>query len=143
MAFSFVEEIIFNRLSLCKSSMGKLNGSHWKFRNKTKESHCILNQNQPHIFSQMCFWNVLPKHKYLKHNIFCTHEIIRNYNTVDSASNQVSNSVSVKYIKELLTSHNIEFEDGFTCLITKCPVCNTPQEDGMFINKTTGKFSCK
>lgn len=143
MAFCLMEEVIFKRLPLCKSNLSKLNGSHWKLENKIRKKYCSFSDNNLCIYSTVGFFYFLRTHKYLRRNEHCTHDVIRNYNTVDSSSSKVSNKISVKYIKELLTSNNIEFEDGFTCLITKCPVCNTPQEDGMFINKTTGKFYYK
>lgn len=142
MAFSLMEEVIFKRLPLCKSNLSKLNGSRCKLENNIRKKYCSFRDNNLCIHSTVGLFYFLRTHKYLRRSEHCTHDAIRNYNTVDStgSSSKISNTISVKYIKELLTSHNIEFEDGFTCLITKCPVCNTPQEDGMFINKTTGKF---
>lgn len=142
MAFPLVEEIICKRLLFYKSGMNKITGSHWKFENKITKSHCSFNNKKLHTYFAFDFLYAFPTCKLVQRNVYCTHDLIRKYNTVDSGSSKAS-KVSVTHIKELLASHNIEFEDGFTCLITKCPVCNTPQEDVLFINKTTGFFACR
>ena len=144
MAFSVVEEIISKRLFLYKTSVNRLIGSQCKFETKINKNGFSLGNSKLCTYSAVNFY-ILPTPTVSKCSICSTHDVpvIRTYNTVNSGSSKASNTISVTHIKELLTSHNIEFEDGFTCLITKCPVCNTPQEDGMFINKTTGKFLIK
>lgn len=57
----------------------------------------------------------------------------------DNTSDQMS--VSLFNIKKSLRLANTEFEDGFTNLKTRCPVCEPAEAaDDIYINKTTGKF---
>jgi hypothetical protein len=50
-------------------------------------------------------------------------------------------NVSLFNIKKSLKLANTEFEDGFTCLKTVCPVCDPSEKaEDIYINKTTGKF---
>ncbi|KAF5302673.1 hypothetical protein FQA39_LY10169 [Lamprigera yunnana] len=54
--------------------------------------------------------------------------------------------VSPSTIRKILTTHKLNYEEGYTCFIINCPVCqknvksmNTPK---LYINKTTGSFQC-
>lgn len=59
-------------------------------------------------------------------------------NYKDNTSDQMN--VSLFNIKKSLRLANTEFEDGFTNLKTRCPVCEPVDVvDGIYINKTTGE----
>ncbi|KAL3858084.1 hypothetical protein ACJMK2_012698 [Sinanodonta woodiana] len=57
------------------------------------------------------------------------------------------NTVSESYIQQVLTSHYMKFESGFTCLKTICPKLGKSKtklidSEMLYINKTTGHFVC-
>lgn len=66
--------------------------------------------------------------------------LYRYYNTV---STEDIPSVSESQIRKTLKGYGLHFVDGFTCLVTECPIC--PQQvkskiGKMYINKVTGKY---
>lgn len=51
--------------------------------------------------------------------------------------------VSPNQIKKTLKNLNIQYEEGFTCFVTPCPICNKPVKTNIpkiYINKMTGAF---
>lgn len=52
-------------------------------------------------------------------------------------------TVSVSHLKQLLKQQCSNVVEGYTCIITDCPVCtNTKKKSKLYINKTTGFFMC-
>lgn len=51
-------------------------------------------------------------------------------------------ATSLGHIKKILRQQNILFQDGHSCLIFNCPVCDLKKEKELkvFVNKTTGMF---
>lgn len=59
-------------------------------------------------------------------------------NFKDNTSDQLN--VSLFNIKKSLKCANTEYEDGFTNMKTRCPVCEPAElADDIYINKTTGE----
>lgn len=60
--------------------------------------------------------------------------------------------ISITGIKKLLKNNNLQYEDGHTCIITNCPICNNKKNDlsatssasvssaKIYINKMTGRL---
>lgn len=51
-------------------------------------------------------------------------------------------SVSLSKMKKTLSSFNCKYEDGYTCLLTRCSNCNKDNQGEIYINKITGFFLC-
>jgi len=79
------------------------------------------------------------------------HNVVNKYhNSPDRTSYQYYNTVSMgdipsvseSEIRKTLKYYGVQVVDGFTCLITECPICPLHVKDQigrMYINKVTGK----
>ncbi|XP_077302693.1 mitochondrial DNA helicase [Arctopsyche grandis] len=68
-----------------------------------------------------------------------------NYRQIHNAVNVDLPSVSVSDMRRSLRLHGFSVDDGFTCLLTKCPICKSlgkPSIGSAYINKVTGFFLC-
>ncbi|XP_044014989.1 twinkle protein, mitochondrial [Aphidius gifuensis] len=54
-------------------------------------------------------------------------------------------STSLGHIKKILRQQNVTFQEGHSCLLFRCPICddNKKKELTVFVNKTTGFFLCQ
>lgn len=78
----------------------------------------------------------LISNKLIQPKAFC-----RNFKDV---SFETVSDVSPSYLKKAFKTHNLTFEEGFTCFILKCMICTKTVDkkidtDKIYINKTTGK----
>ncbi|CAG9862156.1 unnamed protein product [Phyllotreta striolata] len=63
----------------------------------------------------------------------------RNFNNLPTDIPEVSKTL----IKKTLKTNNVNFEEGFTCFIAPCLLCHKCNKNAkLYINKTTGFFSC-
>lgn len=77
---------------------------------------------------------------------------IRRVSNIEYRDNPTQTAgISLFNVRKIIKSSGLEFAEGFTCIQTVCPVCQTfPECDSnsnvkretIFINKTTGCFTC-
>lgn len=53
----------------------------------------------------------------------------------------LSSSVPLSQMKKKLSSLNCKFEEGYTCLLTRCSNCHNDKQGEIYINKITGFHS--
>nr|CAD7202076.1 unnamed protein product [Timema douglasi] len=89
---------------------------------------------------------IINKHNLQQTNGFNSLTLVRWYNSI---SIEDLPGVTISILKKALKICNINFEDGFTSLIIRCPFCenlipkrDTPLASKIYINKTTGFFFC-
>ncbi|XP_043586468.1 twinkle protein, mitochondrial isoform X2 [Bombus pyrosoma] len=52
-------------------------------------------------------------------------------------------NMSVSHLKHFLKQQCTNIIEGYTCIITDCPICsNTKRKSKLYVNKTTGLFMC-
>lgn len=48
-------------------------------------------------------------------------------------------NMSVSHLKHFLKQHCLNIIEGYTCIITDCPICsNIKRKSKLYVNKTTG-----
>lgn len=77
----------------------------------------------------------------LRNHVFTTNHATKRF--MELAIENVPD-VSPASLKRAFNSHNLAFEEGYTCFTLKCSICssnkkNDPQK--IFVNKTTGKIT--
>ncbi|XP_075230387.1 mitochondrial DNA helicase [Lycorma delicatula] len=90
--------------------------------------------NRSHINRLAFSHNLLPFYKNNRQQFdnHCYHSTLPKY----------ISQVSVSHIKNVLTTKKIDFYDGFTSIILKCPFCNSTKKHELYINKVTGLVIC-
>jgi hypothetical protein len=76
-------------------------------------------------------------------NIYHGNPTIHLYRYYNAVSMEDIPTVSESQIRKTLKSYGLNFVDGFTCLVTECPVClqhDKRRTGRMYVNKVTGKM---
>ena len=139
----FYKELLRNKKNKC--NIYRLYSNH-----KPREKQCLVSQKRvcvgDNIFQRYISESMgrflTPRHFFAEGesiNIFGYG--LRRYNTLGFED---ISTVSLTEVKKMLKNNGIQFDDGFACIIIKCPVCTQKDKNNsgrIYINKITGELS--
>ncbi|XP_022902467.2 mitochondrial DNA helicase [Onthophagus taurus] len=64
------------------------------------------------------------------------------YRNINNIALDDTPHITSSEIKKVLNGNNVSFEEGYTCYLAKCSVCNVDTKRHLYINKITGFFIC-
>ncbi|XP_039275044.1 twinkle protein, mitochondrial [Nilaparvata lugens] len=76
--------------------------------------------------------------------VSCKHKLNHSQvNNFHDVPNDKFSAASIAQVKSVLECNKIEFTEGFSSLIIKCPICVSMKRTELYINKVTGHTVCK